>query len=74
MKKPKENLSNKDGADNVRTRWCLPGKLVLAESQYIASDLSHDFTLILGSAVLQNVLDHVVAILVLNKTNRRHIN
>lgn len=58
----------------ARVRWCLPGKLVLAESQYIASDLSHNFTLILGSAMLQNVLDHVVAILVLNKTNRRHIN
>lgn len=44
---------------------------MLAESQNIASDLSHDFTLILSSAVLQNVLDHVVAILVLNKTNHR---
>ena len=47
---------------------CLPGKLVLAESQYVASDLRHYLALILGSAVLQNVLDHIVAILVLNKT------
>lgn len=47
----------------------LPGKLVLAESQYIASDLSNYLALVLSSAMLQNMLDHVVAILVLNKTN-----
>lgn len=49
--------------------WVLPSKLVLAESQYIASDLRHYLALILSSAVFQNVLDYIVAILVLNKTN-----
>lgn len=48
--------------------WFLPGKLVLAESQYIAPDLSHYLALILSSAMFQNVLDYIVAILVLNKT------
>lgn len=41
---------------------------MLAESQYIASDLSHYLALILSSAMFQNVLDYIVAILVLNKT------
>lgn len=48
--------------------WNLPGKLVLAESQHIASNLRHNLALILSSAMLQNVLDDIVAILVLNKT------
>lgn len=50
----------------------LPGKLVLAQSQYVASYFSHDFALILGPAVLQHVLDYVVSILVLNQTNRKY--
>lgn len=49
--------------------WILPGKLVLAEPQYVASNLSHYLALILSSAMLQNVLDHIVAILVLNTIN-----
>lgn len=48
--------------------WNLPCKLVLAESQDVASYFSHDLALILGPAVLQNVLDDVVPILVLNQT------
>lgn len=47
----------------------LPRKLVLAKTQYIASDFSHYLALIFSSAVLQNVLDDIVAILVLNKRN-----
>lgn len=51
----------------------LPGELVLTKSQYIASDLSHYLALVLSSAMLQNVLDHIVAILVLNKSKpHRH--
>ncbi len=49
----------------------LPCKLVLAESQNVASDLSHYLALILSSAVLQNMLDDIVAILVLNKPNHK---
>lgn len=44
---------------------------MLAESQHVASDLSHYLALILSSAVLQNVLDDIVAILVLNKSNHK---
>lgn len=55
--------------------WVLPGKLVLAEAQHIASDLSHYLALVLSSAMFQNVLDHIVAILVLNKTKTHiHVN
>lgn len=52
----------------------LPRKLVLAETQYIASDFSHYLALIFSPAVLQNVLDDIVAILVLNKTNHTDAN
>lgn len=53
--------------------WNLPRKLVLAEAQDVASDLGHDLALILGSAVLQDVLDDIVAVLVLSETNQRGV-
>lgn len=53
--------------------YSLPCKLVLAEPQNIASYLCHYFTLVLRSPVLQDVLDHVVSILVLNKTNHGNL-
>lgn len=57
----------------VCRNFSLPCKLVLAEPQNIASYLCHYFTLILSSAVFQDVLDHVVSILVLNQTNHRNL-
>lgn len=47
---------------------------MLAQTQHIASDFRHYLALVLSSAVLQNVLDDIVAILVLNKTNHMAIN
>lgn len=47
---------------------------MLAKTQYIASDFSHYLALIFSSAVLQNVLDDIVAILVLNITNHTDSN
>ena len=42
---------------------------MLAEAQHVASDLCYNLALVLGPAVLQHVLDHVVTILVLEKAH-----
>ena len=54
------------------TTQCLsrhsPGELVLTEGEHFASQSSHNEALVLGSAVLQHMLDDVVAVLVLHET------
>lgn len=43
----------------------LPCKFVLAEDKDFSTDLCHYFALILWSSVFQHMLNHVVAILIL---------
>lgn len=69
MAQKQKETGFKDKIKTMRWSWNLPGKLVLAQSQYIASNFRHYLALIFSSAVLQNVLDHIVAVLVLNKTH-----
>ena len=52
----------------MRGPQCAPGELVLAEEQRLAAQLAHDFGLVVGRAVLQHVLDDVVAVLVLHES------
>lgn len=44
---------------------CVPGKLMLAEPQNISSDFRHNLALVLSAAVLQNVLNYIIPILIL---------
>ena len=47
-----------------------PGELVLTECEHLAPEPGHNETLVLGPAVLQHVLDDVVAVLVLHQALR----
>lgn len=48
-----------------RKGFALPCKFVLAQEEHFSTDLCHNLALIFGSAVLQDVLDDVVAVLIL---------
>lgn len=62
-------MFQRDEGQNVYSNRYLPCKLVLTKNQYISSDFSHYFALILSSAMFQNMLDDIVSILVLHETN-----
>lgn len=44
---------------------CAPGKLMLAEPQNISTDFRYNLALVLRAAVLQHVLNYIIAILIL---------
>lgn len=46
----------------------LPGKFMLTQHKHVAPDFCYDLALVLGPAVLQDVLDNIIAILILGET------
>ena len=55
---------------SVHDSFHSPGKLVLTEGENFAPQSSHNEALVLGSSVLQDVLDDIVAVLVLHQALR----
>ena len=47
--------------------FALPRKLVLTQSQNVSTDLRDNLALVLSSSMLQDVLNHIITILVLKE-------
>lgn len=52
---------------NITYKYGLPCKFVLAQDKNLSANFCDNLALVLGSAVLQNMLNDVVTILILQK-------
>lgn len=63
-------MSTLSKGENLR-KESLPGKFMLTQDEHVASDFCHDLALVLGPAVLQDVLDNIIPVLVLGRDSSR---
>lgn len=52
----------------IFSRKIIPCKLVLAKNKYVASEFMDNLAFVFRGAMFQDMLDHIVAILILNQS------